>query len=175
MSKEINLSEIGDWSDEEAWFNVKYLEDRGQFADAAKVRSERGFPNKGYPTGDSFQLDPHQLVTSGTGTNDSPEDADKEGTNFGPGASAGGQVGPHGPNADQFDPSSDGGDDSSRGSASWVRNSTIDEVVSWVEEADAGEGQHDRAMFALAAEEDKTKPRTTLRDELEPYLTTDNE
>lgn len=54
MSKEINVADAGDWSKEEADFNLHYLEDRGRTEEAAQVREALGlgegeFPASGGP------------------------------------------------------------------------------------------------------------------------------
>lgn len=42
MTKEINVEEAASWDDDEATYNLTYLEQRDRFKDAARVRELRG-------------------------------------------------------------------------------------------------------------------------------------
>lgn len=42
MAKEINVEEAADWSDEEAAYNITYLEQRNRYDEAQAVRDARG-------------------------------------------------------------------------------------------------------------------------------------
>lgn len=69
MSRKIDVSKASDWSEEEAWFNVRHLEDRNKWSEAKKVREAAGLPATGYPVDpNAFTPDSHQQTTSLGGT-----------------------------------------------------------------------------------------------------------
>lgn len=119
MSKEINLKEADSWDKEELLNNIKYLEDRGRYEDAAPLREKAGLSaiDPAQPNPDlDVMLNQERSVTSRFGTNDTPEyDPGADQTVTVPGGSRQvgrtqdptGEVGPHGANADQFVPDDD--------------------------------------------------------------------
>lgn len=147
MSKQIDVKEADSWSEEEASFNVKYLEDRGRIQEAQAARKTLDWPDAGFPTADTHTPDPHQMLTSKTGTADPVKAGDTA-------------------------PSGDGGDAATEGTAAWVRKTSVPAVVEWVEAGDSDDEVTQRAAFALNADADADaggKNRSTLVEELEPY------
>jgi len=68
MSKVVNVEEAKDWSAEEAAFNVQYLEQRGRYAEADRVRELRGEADLGSsaPSGEAAPEGSTETVPEGT-------------------------------------------------------------------------------------------------------------
>lgn len=140
MSKTINMDEADQWSEEERLNNIKYLEDRGRYEEAAPLREAQGLPPVERVENPDIDLllEQDRIVTSRYGTNDTPEyDPGQPQQVTIPGGSRqvgrtrdkDGEVGPHGANSDQFVPTdedeerntknrSEGADRKPRGGAS---------------------------------------------------------
>lgn len=108
MSKQVNVAERDQWDEKETLNNIKYLEDRGRYEEAATLREEQGLDplkaDDGVLEDRLLTLDKDRRYTSDTGVNDSPEvdpdDPKQQGVKHS--RTKGGEPGPHGRNSDQF-------------------------------------------------------------------------
>lgn len=130
MSKEINLEEASSWDREETLNNIKYLEDRGRYEEAAPLREQAGLdPHEEGASNPDIELllREEQSVTSRFGTNDTPEydpETDpKTKVKVGRTQDPTGEVGPHGANSDQTVPDDDERNTKNRSEGDSKRNS----------------------------------------------------